>query len=304
MKLPVPLRLLKERYFGEASRNVWVAQNRLASLAERLPPEVASVASEAVPILIDYQDPDYALLYLDRIERYLGPAGVDAQTLAGIARRMLARMQYEDPISVARITVREAGGMAALPNPSFAPVARKFRWGEIAALLPPNAAAQVIDALKLLRCPDRTLLMRFNATCRSGVLWLKAWTLSQRMRPFSQRFAAERSWVERWLHMMDRSRARQPGATIAIIETADLIEGSGLGYNAGLKKWNLIIDDLVKPVCDGELSVPDLGEAVRQASRAAKEDSDGVRLRQVIADIVAKASPGDNARLAGSARMN
>ncbi len=304
MKLPVPIRLLKERYFGEASRNVWVAQNRLAALVPRLPPEVASVVSEAVPALIDYQDPDYALLYLDRIERYLGVPGFDARTLANIARHMLVRMQYEDPISVARVTVKEAGGMAALPNPASPPVKRKFRWGELAALLPPNTAGQVIDALKMLRCPDRTLPLKFNAACRSGVLWLKAWTLSQRMRPYSLRFVSERAWIERWLHMMDRSRARQPGAIPAIVETADLIAGSGLTYAVGLKKWNLIIDQLVKPACDGALPISDLGEAVRQANRAAKEDSSGARLRQVIADIIAKAMPGQNARLAAPTQMN
>ncbi len=300
MKLPVPIRLLKDRYFGESSRNIWVAKNRLADLAPRLPPDVAVVVNEAVPVLIDYQDPDYALLYLDRIERHLGVPGFDTPTLASVAQRMLVRMQYEDPIRIAQVTVKEAGGMDALPNPSFAPVKRKFRWGELAALLPPNAASQVDEALRILRCPDRTLVLRFNAACRTGVLWLKAWTMSQRMRPFSSRFASERAWVERWLHMMDRSLPRQPGAIPAIAETADLIEGCGPDYSAGMKKWNLIVDQLVKPACDGKLLVHDLGEAVRQANRAAREDSDGRRLRQVIADIVA-AAVQNPARPAGSA---
>lgn len=300
MKLPVPIRLLKERYFGEASRNVWVAKNRLADLAPRLPADVAAVVNEAVPILVDYQDPDYALLYLERIERHLGVPGFDEPTLAAVARRMLVRMQYEDPIRVAQVTVRDAGGMEALPNPSFPPVKRKFRWAELAALLPPNTASQVNDALKILHCPDRTLVLRFNAARRIGVLWLRAWTMSQRMRPFSLRFVSERAWVERWLHMMDRSCARQPGAIPAIIETADLIEGSGPLYNAGLKKWNLIIDQLVKPACDGKLPIPDLGEAVRRANRAAKEDSDGGRLRQVIADIVAAATQNGSVNPLGS----
>ncbi len=300
MKLSVPIRLLKERYFGEASRNVWVAKNRLDDLAPRLPPNVAAVVSGAVPVLVDYQDPDYALLYLERIERHLGAPGFDPATLAAVAQRMLVRMQYEDPIRVAQVTVKDAGGMNALPNPSFPTVKRKFRWGELAALLPPNTASQVNEALTVLRCPDRTLVLRFNAARRIGVLWLKAWTLSQRMRPFSSRFASERAWVERWLHMMDRSCARQPGAIPAIVETADLIEGSGPVYNAGMKKWNLIVDQLVKPACDGQLPICDLGEAVRQANRAAREDSDGGRLRQVIADIIAAASQNP-ARPAGSA---
>ncbi|RTL54660.1 MAG: indolepyruvate oxidoreductase subunit IorB [Bradyrhizobiaceae bacterium] len=295
MKLPVPIRLLKERYFGEASRNAWVAKNRLASLAPRLPPEVAAVVDEAVPVLIDYQDPDYALLYMERIERHLGVPGFDPPTLAAIAQRMLARMQYEDPICVARTVVRDAGGEGVLPNPAFQTVKRKFRWAEIAALLPPNTASQVNDALKMLHALDRIVVLRFNAACRSGVLWLKAWTLSQRMRPFSSRFRAERAWVERWLHMMDRSCGRQPGAIPAIVETADLIEGCGLVYDTGMKKWNLIIDQLVKPACDGELAIADLGEAVRRANRTAIENADVGRLRQVIAEITATAGKAANA---------
>lgn len=287
MKFPLPLRLLKERYFGEASRNVRAAKNRLAELAPRLPAEVAAIVDEAIPVLIDYQDPDYALLYLDRIERHLGAPGFDTPTLAAIAQRMLVRMQYEDPIRVAQIAVKEAGGEKALPNPSCPVVTRRFRWSEIASLLPPDTASQVNDALRLLRCLDRTLVLRFNAARRSGVLWLRAWTMSQRMRPFSSRFVAERAWVERWLHMMDRSYARQPDAIAAIVETADLIEGCGPVYNDGMKKWNLIIDQLVRPACDGKLAIADLGEALRRANRAAKEDPEGRRLQQVMADIIA-----------------
>ena len=82
MKLPVPLRLLKERYFGEASRNQWVAKNRLAALVTSLDPDVAAIVTGAVASLIEYQDPDYALLYLDRIARYSGPNGFDTQMLS------------------------------------------------------------------------------------------------------------------------------------------------------------------------------------------------------------------------------
>lgn len=304
MKLPVPLRLLKERYFGEASRNPWVAKNRLASLQERLAPEVAAVVNEAVPLLIEYQDPDYALLYMDRIERYIGIGGLDAQTLEQIARRMLVRMRYEDPINVAWQTVRDAGGMSALPVPSFPPVTRKFRWAEIAALPPPNVADPVIGVLRMVRWQDRILTLRFNAACKSGVLWLKAWTASRQMRPYSLRFGQERAWVERWLHMIDRSRAKQPDTITAIIETADLIQGSGMIYSKGLEKWNLIIDFLVKPVCDGALSVPDLRQAVQQAHHAAMADSQGHRLRQVIADIVTNGSRSDKTQLATPTKVN
>ncbi len=45
---PSPFRLLKERYFGEETRNPWVARNALTSLSARLPADVVPIVSQAV----------------------------------------------------------------------------------------------------------------------------------------------------------------------------------------------------------------------------------------------------------------
>ena len=48
--------------------------------------------------------------------------------------------------------------------------------------------------------------------------------------------ARERVWVERWLHMIDRSLTRQPQAASAIVETATMIKGAWRGLPPGARR--------------------------------------------------------------------
>ncbi len=291
-KLPVPIRLLKERYFGEASRNPWVARNKLASLIARLPPEVATIVSDAVPALMAYQDADYALLYLDRIGRYAG-GRLDPVIFADLARRMRARMLYEDPPAIAHDLLTRAGGEAATPDPSLGPVVRTFCWAELAAMLPAETATSLVRKLDRLRWSDKTKELRFSAATSGDLRRLRFWSSVRQARPYSLRFAQERMWVERWLHMIDRGMAKDPAAAAAIVETADLAGGCGMPGKIGLMKWNCIVDALIKPICDGAVMIPNLGAAVRRAHRVARDNPSVDCLRQEIALIVADApSPG------------
>ncbi len=278
-----PLRLLRERYFGEKSRNPWVARNALANLSERLPPEVIPIVSEAVNSLIDYQDPDYALLYLDRIERYVGPAGITFHALGELAQLLSARMKFEDPIRIAQLKLVQAGGAEARPDPSSTDRIERFRWDEIIPMLPPSVAAPALSLfarLRLARLVRRSVTLRFSSASRFRLQRVK-WLASLRgARPLSQRYKLERTWVERWLHMVDRSIVMHPEAAVEVVRTAELIKGHGDVYQNGLSQWNVIIDDLVKPTCDGVLSLPALGNAVKEARQVSPEDHK--RLMQVV----------------------
>lgn len=286
-RIPSPIRLLKERYFGEAARHPGVAKKALSDLEPKLPPEAVPIVTDAVDQLIDYQDPDYALLYLDRLSRYVsvGAAKIDGATLADIACLLSARMQYEDPIRIARLQLAEAGGMDAKPDPSSVTRIERFRWYEILTMLPPSAASPAIDLfaqLRLMRFVDRSMSMHFGYGSKSALLYLKVLAALRIARPFSQRFKTEKSWVERWLHMIDRSLIKQPDATPAIAHTAQLISGHGDSYFEGLGKWNVIVDGLIKPTCDGTLPLRTLADAVRQARSAATEEPGDKRVREKV----------------------
>ncbi len=66
-----------------------------------------AVASEAIHLLIDYQGPGYAHLYVSRLRRFIGKQGVDDAMLCDIARLMAVRMSYEDPIRIAQLKLFE-----------------------------------------------------------------------------------------------------------------------------------------------------------------------------------------------------
>jgi len=79
----------------------------VASLLQRvqatLPDSARALAVEGVRRLVDYQDPAYAALYLERLER-LGP---QPELVAECARHLALWMSYEDTIRVADLKTRD-----------------------------------------------------------------------------------------------------------------------------------------------------------------------------------------------------
>lgn len=275
-----PFRLLKERYFGEETRNPRVARNALSGLSERMPANVVPVAAEAVESLIEYQDPDYALLYLDRLARYVGPGGISPALFEEIARLLAARMLFEDPINVARQKIVEIGGMNVQPDAESVDRIELFRWDEVITMLPPAAAdpaMALFRKLRLAKLSRRLVRLRFSARTRFRLQRLKGMAGLRIARPFSQRFKTERAWVERWLHMIDRSITTHPEAVAEVIKTAELIKGHGDIYHEGIAKWHVIVDGLVKPTCDGALPLRKLSDAVKEAHLAALQGAGEVR---------------------------
>lgn len=252
-------------------------------LPEGLPEAVVPVASDAIHMLIEYQGPSYAQLYVDRLKRFVGRRGLDDAVFAEVARLMAARMSYEDPIRIAQLT------LAALEE-SSTPVneVKKFRIDELVGALPAIVAEPILDTLEWLGWLRLPVSIRFNAANRLGIRRLKIEAGLKRWRLFSVRYPKERAWVERWLHMIDRGLTKQPMAAPAIVQTATMIEGYGDSYRQGMADWNAIIDGLVKPTFDGVLDLPDLAAAILEARAAALPDPRQAALKRTIAEIRAR----------------
>jgi hypothetical protein len=263
-------------------------------LPEGLPEPVMAVASDAIHLLIDYQGPSYAHLYVDRLRRFVGKQGVDDAMLTDIARLMAIRMAYEDPIRIAQLKLTELD--QAPGNPARPAVdVRKFTLEELIGALPAAIAEYVLDALDWAGWTNKRVSIRFSTASRFGIRRLKIEAGLRRWRLLSVRYTKERVWVERWLHMIDRSLTKQPQAAPAIVQTATMIEGYGDVYRQGLADWNAIIDGLVKPTFDGVLALSDLGNAVTEARAAALPDPRQAALKRKIAEIRARVSAGSNA---------
>jgi uncharacterized protein DUF6537 len=257
-------------------------------LPDGLPDGAAAVVSEAIHRLVDYQGPSYAQLYVDRLQRFVGRRGVDAAMLGDIARLMAVRMSYEDPIRIAQFRLDEYNAAAGNPGVPSLDDVRKFRLDELIGALPATAAEPVLDVLEYVGWLHKPVSIRFSTASQWGLRRVKIEASLRRWRRFSVRYAKERIWVERWLHMIDRSLTKQPAAASGIVQTAAMIQGYGDVYRQGLADWHLIIDGLAKPTFDGVLPVSDLAGAIAEARAAARPDPRQAALKRKIDEIRAR----------------
>jgi len=239
-------------------------------------PDVASIAEKAVASLSAYQDPDYALLYLERLARYVGPKKAGCPFLPELAVRMDRRMRFDDVAALA---------MRALESEERARVGTVCLI-DIVGMLPPNAADQVAPVLSYLRWSRRSMSVNFDGSTPGGRKKARTCALLKRVRMYSKRARIERAWVERWLHMVDRTMLKQHDAAVEVIRSADLIHGTGATYHEGLDRWHAIVDHLIKPACDGVLSLENMAGTVQQAVKAAETTSDSRQFDYLLVEII------------------
>jgi len=258
-------------------------------LPDGLPEGAAPIVSEGIHLLIDYQGPSYAGLYVDRLRRFVGRRGVDDVMFGEIARLMAMRMSYEDPIRIAQSKLAETEIASGASNVQSVDDVRKFRLDELIGALPAIVAEPVLDALDWVGWLHMLVSIRFSNASRWGIRRLRIEAGLRRWRLFSVRYAKERVWVERWLHMIDRSLTKQPAAASAIARTATMVQGYGDAYRQALADWHAIIDGLVKPTFDEDLPLADLAAAVAEARAAVTPDPRQAALKRTIAEIRARA---------------
>ena len=250
-----------------------------------LPDAAAAAVSDGIHLLMDYQGARYAQLYVDRLQRFVRRSNVDAAALCRIAQLLAARMAYEDPIRIAQLRLAELEAGRAIRGRDGDDL-RRFRLDELIGVLPQALADSLLTGFEQIGwLGRRRLKVRFSTRSRLAVRRLRMMAGLRRWRLQSVRYAEERVWAERWLHMIARALDKQPAAASAVIETATMIQGQGDGYRQGLADWHAIIDGLVKPTFDGVLPISDLAAAIAEARAAAMPDPRQAALKRAIAQI-------------------
>jgi hypothetical protein len=251
-----------------------------------LPAGAEAVVSDGIHLLMDYQGAGYAKLYVERLQRFIGRQGVEPAIFCDIARLMAKRMAYEDAIRVAQLKLAE---YRASDGRIQSTEIHRFRFDELVDALPEIAANPILMVLGKLGSEHRRVAMPFSTVNRWGIRRLKVEAWLRRWRLFSIRYARERVWVERWLHMIARALVKQPQAVPAVVETATMMQGFGDPYRRGLADWHAIIDGLAKPTFDGDLPLTDLAGAIAEARATIMPDPRQAALKRVIAEIRARA---------------
>ena len=256
-------------------------------LPDGLPDSVSSIVDDGISLLMDYQGAAYAKLYVERLQRFIGRVDVSPAMLAEIARLLASRMAYQDAIRIAQLKLAQFNqtGVRSVENV-------RLRFDELVDTLPAVAADPVLTVLGYLGWLHKQVSIPFSTASLWGIRRLKMEAWLRRWRMFSIRYAEERVWVERWLHMIARCLAKQPQSVSAVIQTATMVQGYGDAYRQGLADWHAIIDALAKPTFDGALPLGDLAGAIVEARAAAMPDPRQASLKRSIAQIRARAMGG------------
>jgi indolepyruvate ferredoxin oxidoreductase beta subunit len=272
-----------------------------AELARRLesdfPEPVHEVLRQGIARLIDYQDEDYALEYLERLVPLARLDRGDGGRFRGFAltreagRYLALWMSYEDAIRVAQLKTR-ASRMARIraelgARPGEPVAIREFLdpgLEEVCAILPRFLARPLLalgrrfPALSRARRP-----MEVRTDTVLGFFQLWAMARLRRTRRWSHRFAEEQALIGRWLAAVRAAGARDYDLALEIALCARLIKGYGETHERGQGNFLRLFDRLIAPALAGE-AWPS-ADSVRRAREAALADPEGKALQQVLEDL-------------------
>lgn len=251
------------------------------ALAERvgrdLPAEAHAFAIEGVRRLMDYQDADYAALYLDR----LATLGHDPALLREAARHLALWMSYEDTIRVADLKVRASRmarvrGEVKAKDEQIVAVTEYMhpRLAEVCETLPARLGARILASprLSVWLAP---LFRKGRHVETTSVRWfVLLWLLAamRRWRRGSLRYGHEQARIEGWLGLI-RGAASAEAVELAMCQR--LIKGYGDTFARGLGNFERVVARYRAGGLDAA--------GIRRLREAALADEEGVALEQALA---------------------
>jgi indolepyruvate ferredoxin oxidoreductase beta subunit len=207
--------------------------------------ETLAMVVEGLRRTVDYQDPDYAALYLDRLDGVPGPDALKRE----LARHLALAMTYEDAIRVADLKARDSRfeRVRAEVGPGADQLLRihEFmhpRLQEIADVLPAALGRRVLAPGLLRRAVERATRegREVHTTGLRGHLLLHALAGLRRWRRRTLRFAAEQARIEAWLADVRAAAADDPARAIEIVRCQQLLKGYGDTHERGLRKYDAL----------------------------------------------------------------
>ena len=251
----------------------------------RYHPPARGLMVEGLRRLIDYQDPAYAGLYLDRLERL---HGLDAQGRLGteLARHLALWMSYEDSPRVADLKTRDSrfarvqGEMRVAEGQllSFSEFMHP-RVQELADTLPAGLGRWLLGSGWA-----RALVDRFTARGRivrtstlRGYLLLRAVAAARRWRRASLRFERENRRIEDWLADVEAAATASLPLALEIVRCQRLVKGYGDTHERGWRNFETL--QQVWRTRGIELSPL----ALRELAAAARADDQGLALQAALA---------------------
>jgi indolepyruvate ferredoxin oxidoreductase beta subunit len=256
----------------------------------RLPEATQALSLEGVRRAIDYQDPEYAALYLTRLERICGLDESPWTLTETVARSLALWMSFEDTIRVADLKTR-AARFARVREEIRAEPERLFgitefmkpRVEEIAGTFPAAIGAWVLASPRLSRWLGRaTGGRRIRTGTVSGFLLLHALGGMKRWRRGTHRYVQENARIEDWLARIERLAPARRDLAIELARAQRLIKGYGETYERGWRNYSALLARLEQLAAR-----PDGASVLARLHQAALADEDGRALAKELSTLSA-----------------
>ena len=257
--------------------------DRVAALA----PHAHAIAREGVRRLIDYQDPAYAGLYLDRVARIAAaPQDASGQLLAETARHLALWMAYEDTARVAQLKTRgerfervksevRAGADQVLAIDEYL----HPRVQEIAETLPAAIGRRIERPGWLRSAVERATRNGRIVTTSSlgGFLLLRSVASMRHWRRATTRYAAENAAIEAWLARIAETAKTHPELAVEVARCQGLVKGYSDTHARGFRNFETVMAAVQKA---GVALAP---ATLRELREAALADEHGQALDATLA---------------------
>jgi indolepyruvate ferredoxin oxidoreductase, beta subunit len=271
----------------------------------RLPEPAQATSLEGARRAIDYQDPEYAALYLTRLERIRGLDESPWTLTEAVARSLALWMTFEDTIRVADLKTR-AARLARVREEIRAEPDRLFRLtefmkprvAEIAGTLPAGMGAWVLASPRVSIWLGRaTGGKRIRTHTVSGFLLLHALGGMKRWRRGTHRYVEENARIEDWLARIERLAPAHRDLAIELARAQRLIKGYGETHERGWRNYSALLARLE------ELAArPDGASVLARLHEAALADEEGSALAKELTALSADAAARAAAERASAVR--
>ena len=261
------------------------------ALVERVqrefPAEAQPLLLEGVRRLIDYQDPAYAGLYLDRMAQVAAlPDGPGRRLVCETARHLALWMSYEDTARVAALKTRasrfERVRDEARVQPGQLLAINEYmhpRLQEICETLPGGLGRWLMGSGL-----PRRLVERFTQHGRvirtsslRGYLMRRAVAAAKRWRRSTTRYAEENRRIEDWLARIAATARNNPELAVELTQCQRLVKGYSDTHERGVRNYETVLRAVERA---GTALAP---ATLRELRDAALADEHGHKLQAALA---------------------
>jgi indolepyruvate ferredoxin oxidoreductase, beta subunit len=277
------------------------AESLIADVAATYPGEAQAIVTEGVKRLVDYQNPTYAKLYLDRLadvvalDRDRGGERNNWALTVETGRYLALMMSYEDIIRVGDLKSRKSRMnrvrtevMAKTSEPVYVTEFLKPGFDEFTSVMPAWLGRPIMNWAK-----GNTWASNYNFAMRVKTHtifgFLRLWTLSKMRfyRPKTYRYAEEQTAIEGWLVTVKEAAARHYQLAVEIAELANLRKGYSDTHKRGLQNFQRVMEEIAIPCSKAEKDPAWGADAVAKLRVAALADPEGDALDTAMASLAA-----------------